>query len=422
MILCLFFDFYLGLQAGGESMTNNPSVVGGACIIASVCVGAGMLGLPSAGAGAWTTWSTLAITLTMVVMTVSGWMLLEAFKRYDLKVSFNTVTRDLLGAKVNAFNNLTVYFVGGILLYAYITSSGLILQGMLGIDSKIASVLFVLLFSGFVWHSTRAVDRISVLLIVFMLLSFVFGVSGLAMKINVAQLFDPLREEAMHAPYALAMLPVALTSFGYHHSVASMRSYYGNENKAKYAILGGTVIALSFYMLWLFSIFGNLPREHFGPVIAKGGDVDVLLQALGSVIESQKVASAINGFSMAAILSSFIGVGLGVFDYLADLFKFDNTRAGRTKSWLVTFLPPLVLSLLFPFGFIIAIGYAGAAATVWTCIIPALLVHKARATHGTDGFTAPGGQVMVVGVILFGVLTALFHMLNMVGMLPTYTG
>ncbi|AHX63315.1 Tryptophan permease, tryptophan/tyrosine permease family [Aeromonas media WS] len=38
-------------------MTSKPSVTGGACIIASVCVGAGMLGLPSAGAGAWTSWS-----------------------------------------------------------------------------------------------------------------------------------------------------------------------------------------------------------------------------------------------------------------------------------------------------------------------------------------------------------------------------
>lgn len=40
-------------------MKKNPSLIGGACIIASVCVGAGMLGLPSAGAGAWTVWSML---------------------------------------------------------------------------------------------------------------------------------------------------------------------------------------------------------------------------------------------------------------------------------------------------------------------------------------------------------------------------
>ena len=404
-------------------MTSKPSVTGGACIIASVCVGAGMLGLPSAGAGAWTSWSSLAIILTMIIMTVSGWMLLEAFKPYELTASFNSVTKDLLGHKINIFNNLTVYFVGGILLYAYITSSGLILSGLLGINSQFASVLFVLVFSCFVWHSTRAVDRISVVLIAFMVLSFVFGVSGLAANIDATMLFHSLTEELGQAPYALAMLPVALTSFGYHHSVASMRAYYGEEQKAKQAILGGTLIALALYLLWLLSIFGNLPRSAFGPVIAKGGDVDVLLGALASVIESKRVSNAINLFSMAAILSSFIGVGLGVFDYLADLFKFDNSRQGRAKSWGVTFLPPLLFSLLFPFGFVVAIGYAGAAATVWACIIPALLAKKSRelAPQG-GGFKAPGGQPMVVAVIVFGVLTAVFHLMAMAGMLPIYTG
>ena len=404
-------------------MKKKPSILGGACIIASVCVGAGMLGLPSSGAGAWTLWSVLALTVTMVMMTLSGWMLLESFQHHDMRVSFNTVTRELLGEKLNLLNNLSVYFVGGILLYAYITSSGAILQGILGIDSKLASVLFVALFSLVVWHSTRAVDRISVVLIAFMVLSFVFGVSGLAANIDATRLFHSLTEELGQAPYALAMLPVALTSFGYHHSVASMRAYYGEEQKAKQAILGGTLIALALYLLWLLSIFGNLPRNAFGPIIAKGGDVDVLLGALASVIESKRVSNAINLFSMAAILSSFIGVGLGVFDYLADLFKFDNSRAGRAKSWGVTFLPPLLLSLLFPFGFVVAIGYAGAAATVWACIIPALLAKKSRelAPQG-GGFKAPGGQPMVVAVIVFGVLTAVFHLMAMAGMLPIYTG
>ena len=404
-------------------MTSKPSVTGGACIIASVCVGAGMLGLPSAGAGAWTSWSSLAIILTMIIMTVSGWMLLEAFKPYELTASFNSVTKDLLGHKINVFNNLTVYFVGGILLYAYITSSGLILSGLLGINSQFASVLFVLVFSCFVWHSTRAVDRISVVLIAFMVLSFVFGVSGLAANIDATRLFHSLTEELGQAPYALAMLPVALTSFGYHHSVASMRAYYGEEQKAKQAILGGTLIALALYLLWLLSIFGNLPRNAFGPIIAKGGDVDVLLGALASVIESKRVSNAINLFSMAAILSSFIGVGLGVFDYLADLFRFDNSRRGRAKSWAVTFLPPLALSLMFPFGFVVAIGYAGAAATVWACIIPALLAKKSRELAPDEaGFKAPGGQPMVVAVIVFGVLTAIFHLMAMAGLLPVYTG
>lgn len=256
-----------------------------------------------------------------------------------------------------------------------------------------------------------------------MVLSFVFGISGLANNINMATLFDQVNQQDEYAPYAMAMLPVALTSFGYHHSVASLRAYYGNETRAKWAILGGTVIALALYTLWMVSIFGNLPRDQFASVIEQGGNVDVLLNALGNVIESESVASAINAFSMAAILSSFIGVGLGVFDYLADLLGFDNSRKGRSKTWLVTFIPPLVLSLLFPFGFVIAIGYAGAAATVWACITPALLVRKSRKLKpDSEANLAPGGNIAIAAVIIFGIATAVFHFLSLAELLPLFKG
>lgn len=213
-------------------MKKQPSVFGGACIIASVCVGAGMLGLPSAGSGAWTIWTILVLLLTMSVMMLSGFMLLEAYRKYDLRASFNTVTKDVLGCQVNMINNLAVYFVGGILLYAYITSSGLILQELLGLNSKVASALFVLVFGAFVWHSTRAVDRISVILIVFMVLSFAFSILGLTANISLDTLFDTQSaNDSGYLKYAMMMLPVALTSFGYHHSVSSMRAYYGEEKK-----------------------------------------------------------------------------------------------------------------------------------------------------------------------------------------------
>lgn len=404
-------------------MKKQPSVFGGACIIASVCVGAGMLGQPSAGSGAWTIWTVLVLLLTMAVMTLSGAMLLESYKKYDLRASFNTVTKDVLGKQVNAINNLAVYFVGGILLYAYITSLGLILQELLGLDSKIASVLFVLVFGGFVWHSTRAVDRISVILIVFMVLSFAFSIFGLTVNISFDTLFDTQStNDSGYFKFAMMMLPVALTSFGYHHSVSSMRAYYGEEKKAAKAIFYGTLISLLLYIVWVASIFGNLPRDQFAPIIASDGNVDVLLKTLGGVIDSASVKHTLNAFSMAAILSSFIGVGLGMFDFLADFFGFQNDKAGRTKSYLVTFFPPLLMSILFPFGFVTAIGYAGAVATIWTCIIPALLVYKVRQQGSQQGFNVGGGNVLIGSVILFGMLVALFHLLAMFEMLPVYKG
>lgn len=400
-------------------MKKQPSLFGGACIIAGVCVGAGMLGLPASGAGAWTIWTIIAITFTMLVMTFSGWLLLDVYKDYDLRASFNTVTQNILGNKMNVINNIAVYFVGGILLYAYITASGGILENLthswidLGeFSSRIWSIIFVGCFSFFVWHSTRLVDRISVILILFMAISFVLSISGLITNLNVSYLFDTQNTAGTdYAKYVLAVFPVALTSFGYHHSVSSMRAYYGNEKQAKYAISIGTFIALVLYLLWVISIFGVLPREKFGPIIASNSELDVLLDSIGNILETSYIKQMLNAFSIAAILSSFIGVGLGTFDFLADFFKFDDNKVGRTKAWAVTFLPPLFFSLLSPLGFLKAIGYAGAVATLWTCMTPALLAYKTRR----------GNRLLIAIVFFFGVCTALFHFLAMWNMLPVFT-
>ncbi|AUI88241.1 transposase [Vibrio azureus] len=418
-----------------STTANSPSIYGGACIITCICVGAGMLGLPTAGAGAWTSWSIVVLAISMSLMTLSGCLLLEVYSKFPYKVSFSTVTRTLLGKKVNIINNIAVYFVGSILLYAYITSAGLVFGDLLSINSKAASVMYVLMFSFFVWHSTRWVDRISVLLVIFMALSFVFGVFGLAKNIDFDILWDVGHSSKNnYTLYVASMLPVALASFGFHHSVSSLRDYYRCENKAARALLGGTIISLMVYVLWLIAIYGNLPRNEFAPVIASKGSVDVLLNQLGTAIEVSFVTKVIHAFSMAAILSSFIGVGLGVFDFLADFFKFQDTRAGRTRSWAVTFLPPLICSILFPFGFLTAIGYAAFAAAIWACIIPVLLAVKLR-FHPTPeldelrhdnsnqlDFRVKGGNGVLVVCFAFGLSVMVVHIFNVMEQLPSFNG
>ncbi|MDQ7731729.1 aromatic amino acid transporter [Halomonas sp. SpR1] len=401
-------------------MTKNPTLIGGISIIASVCVGAGMLGLPTAGAGGWLLWSTLALLLTMLVMTLSGWLLLEVLKHYDTDASFSTITQDLLGKRINYLNNLAVYFVGAILLYAYITSAGLILAGITPLGRHSASIVFVAIFAYAVFHSTRAVDRISVLLITFMIASFAFGIFSLFVHIDLSLIFVDIGRQFGWFTYALAMLPVALTSFGYHMSVFSLRKYYGGETQAQKAILGGTLISLVFYLVWLASVFGNVARPDFAPVLAQGGNVDALLAALAGIGTSSLALKVLSVFSAAAIFSSFIGVGLGLFDFMADLLGFSDDRQGRAKTWIATFIPPLLGSLFVPFGFVLAIGYAGAAAAFWTCIIPALLIVKARQRPDAQtGFMAPGGSASVWLVGLFGVVVTVLHFMTVFSVNPS---
>ncbi|MDP8079010.1 aromatic amino acid transporter [Phocoenobacter skyensis] len=425
-------------------MKKQPSILGGASIVASVCVGAGMLGLPAAGAGAWTIWTFVILFATMIVLIWAGWLLLEAYKNYDLTASYNTVTKDLLGEKVNIINNLAFYFLGGILLYAYTTALGNLFNGIFGqfVDfgeygSRIWSIIAVAVFSMFVWHSTRLVDRFSTFLVTVMALSFILGVSGLTLKMDLGVLLNTIagpEENTNYAVFAISLLPVAFTSFGYQHAASSIREYYGEEAKAAKAMLWGAVIALGLYIFWLVSVFGNLPRIDFLPVIAKGGSVEALLQAMGGVIESETIKNAVKIFSIAAILSSFVGVGLGVFHFFTDFFQFDSTKkADRTKSWLITFIPPLVMSVLAPMGFVTAIAYAGAVSTICGIIMPGFMAWKVRQrereaqnpadvfpAYKPNGYKVFGGNVVIAICILWGFAVAIIHLLAMFGMIPTF--
>ncbi len=128
----------------------------------------------------------------------------------------------------------------------------------------------------------------------------------------------------------------------------------------------------------------------------------------------------LSAFGNMAVASSFLGVALGLFDFLADFLKFDDSQAGRAKTAAVTFVPPLIGGIFFPDGFIIAIGYAGLAATVWTAIVPALMVRVSRKKFGNPQFRVWGGEALVWVVFGFGILVAVSHVLGMFNALPVY--
>ena len=412
-----------------------PSLFGGAMIIAGGTIGAGMLANPTSTAGVWFLGSTLILIYTWFCMTTSGLMLLEANLHYPTGASFDTIVKDLLGKGWNIINGLSVAFVLYILTYAYITSGGGITQGFINqlfsdaesavdIGRSYGSLIFCIVLASFVWFSTKAVDRFSVVLIGGMVISFFLSVTNLVGSVNTEILFNTVQQgEQQYLPYALVALPVCLVSFGFQQNVPSLVKYYDrNATQVLKAIFIGTSIALVIYILWQIAIQGNLPRAEFMPVIEKGGDISALLDALSKYLQTDYIATALRFFAYMAIASSFLGVTLGLFDYIADLFKFDDSATGRTKTALITFLPPLLLSLQFPYGFVLAIGYAGLAATIWAVIVPALLAKASRAKFKNSSFTAYGGNFMIYFIILFGLLNIFAQLAMQFGFLPEFKG
>lgn len=407
--------------------TKHPSILGGAMIIGGTIVGAGMFSLPVVMAGSWLFWGLLVLVFTWFCMLMSGTMILEANLNYPVGSSFNTIVKDLLGQRWNFLNGFTVAFVLYILTYAYISASGSILsltarnEFNLNIPPRILGIGFALLLAVIVWLSTNAVSRAASFVLGVKILTFLLTFGSFLGDIEPTILFNTAEPDVSYFPYIFIIFPFCLASFGFHGNVPSLMIHYGKQPKRILkALLYGTLIALTLYIIWLLCAMGNIPRNDFKPIIASGGNIDALVSALGGVNSSTFVNFVLLVFSNFAVASSFLGVTLGLFDYLADLCGFDNSPAGRAKTAVVTFLPPICGGLIYPNGFLYAIGFAGLAATIWAVIVPALLAKASRKRFPEQIFRAWGGNAMIYLVLLFGIINIVTFVLAKIGALPVF--
>ncbi|MFT4924666.1 MAG: tryptophan-specific transport protein [Phenylobacterium sp.] len=419
------------MQATQEIETEaqpTVSMLGGIMITAGTAVGAGMFSLPTVSAGMWFGWSVVCMLFSWFCLYQVSMMILEVnlnFKRGD---SFNTMVKATLGPTWNVINGLLFAFLLYILDYAYISGGGSIvnqtLQSSFGFapPQMISGMVFALLFAFVVWLNTKAVDRVVTVLMVGMVLTFLMAVGNLTLMADMSNLVNGGdAESGSYVPFIFAALPFYLTSFGFHCNVPSLVKYYGKQPKliARSMLIGST-LCFVIYLLWLLSTMGNLKQADFLPVIAQGGNIGALVNAIGDVASGEKLADVLAMFANLAIISSFLGVSLALFDFIADKFGFDDSAMGRLKTALIAFIPPTLGGVLFPDGFISAIGFAGLVLAVNALIIPPLMVKKSREMFPASEFRQQGGNTMVYLMIACGTLYAVCHILSMLGLLPVF--
>lgn len=401
-------------------------VLGGTMLVSGTAIGAGMLGLPMISAGMWFYWSTALLVISWFCMFRSSQALLEVNLHFQPGDSFHTLTRELLGPAWTAINGISVAFVLYTLVYAYVSGGGSVMQHMatplLGEAPPrfITSLLFTLLLAACIWWSSQVVDRLSIILMGGMVISLVFSMSGMISHLRMDILNDSGGGGGEFI-FIWCAISTYLTSFCFHASVPSLMKYMGNDGATINKCLRyGTLIALACYFAWIMAADGVIPRAEYKNVIAAGGNVGNLLAAAGANMGQGAIMRVLEIFSILAVASSFLGAGLGLFDYMADLCGFDDSRMGRTKTMLVTLVPPMLCGLIWPDGFLPAIGWAGLAAAIWSVIVPALLLNAGRRRFGMPEYVAPGGHLIVPVLLLYGILVAVCHTLFVFDLLPMY--
>lgn len=406
-----------------RSINNSqPSLWLGTTIVAGTAVGAGMFSLPVIAAGMWSSYSVVVLLLTWFCMLHSALMILEANLNFKPGSSFSTFVGELLGPVWNAINGLTLAFVLYILCYAYISGGASIVQLMLsridvGLPAALASLLFAGVVASVVFWGSRVVGRLTSILIVAMVLTFALSVSGLAMQMQWSLL---LAGDRAYGSYAFVAVPYFLTAFGFHGNVPSLVKLYAADVRAiKQCLFRGSALIFIIYLLWLAVNFANLPRAQFAEISAAGGNIGDLLAALQETGSSTLALDRLlDLFANFAVISSFLGVSLGLFDYIADLAGFDDSPGGRLRTLALSFGPPTIAALFVPNGFLYAIGAAGLCAAIWGTLVPVLCARASRRRFGSPHYRVWGGKPMLIGILGYSAVLIICYVLAVLNWLP----
>lgn len=338
-------------------------------------IGAGMLALPIAtGVGGFVP-ALLIYTVSWLVMTMTGILLAEASTALAGESNIISLANTYLGKKGKAFTWVVYLFLFYLLMVSYISAGGELWQGLFSFLSPQSAIsLFTVFFALFVYWGTKAVDRINFLLVIGLIISYLFFV------FLGFQHIDPSLLKVVRWSQSIFSFPIVLISFGYQGIVPTLTHYLNNDlQKVKKSIILGTTLTFVIYILWELLILGIVPLEGPGGLLHADALGQTAVEPLKNYTRAPLVYTVGRYFSFCAVTTSFLGVSLALYDFLSDGLKI--VKKGTRKLFLafLTFAPPLMISMLYPHLFIIALRYAGSiGGTLLLIFLPVAISYFGR--------------------------------------------
>ena len=396
--------------------------VGSTLLVAGTMIGAGMLAMPLTSAGIGFGFTLVLLLGLWALLTFSALLFVELYQTAESDAGIGTLAEQYFGktGRIIATAVLIIFLYA--LIAAYISGGGSLLKDLLpeSFGDKVSVLLFTVIFGSFIVIGTHSVDKINRVLFFVMLAAFAVVLSLMLPEIK----FDNLMATPIDNALIISASPVFFTAFGFHGSIPSLNKYLdGNVKALRISILVGSAITLCAYILWQMSTHGLLTQNEFLQILKEDATLNGLVKATLAITGSNIIAGAVKLFSTLALVTSFLGVGLGLLECIEDLLKRSfNISAGRISLGLMTFIPPLIFALFYPEGFILALGYAGQMFAFYAVVLPVSLVWKARRTHTNLPYKVWGGNLTLIIVLVLGVIITSIPFAIRAGYLPFVVG
>ncbi|QNS15982.1 aromatic amino acid transport family protein [Mannheimia bovis] len=401
-------------------------ILGSALMIAGTTIGAGMLAMPLTSAGMGFGATALLLIGLWALLAYTGLLFMEVYQTAPQKdVGVASLAEQYFGLFGRALATFSLLVLLYALLSAYITGGGSLLSGIMPemVDAdmklKISILIFTVVLGSFVVVGVKSVDGLTRVLFLGKIIAFI---AVLVMMLPKAKL-ENLTAIPLDNLLVLSAVPIFFTAFGFHVIMGTINTYLDADiGKIRKAIYIGTAIPLVAYLLWQLATHGVLSQNEFTTILKQDPTLNGLVTATSQITGSTILGEMVRLFSVLALITSFLGVAMGIFEGVGDLLKRLNLPNNRLWLTVATFTPPLLFALFYPDGFIMALGYAGLLFAFYGMILPIGLAWKARKQHPNLPYRVIGGNLALVIALIAGICIMVIPFLIQLGYLPQAVG
>lgn len=398
--------------------------IGSIFIVAGTAIGAGMLALPLVLANFGIIYTILLMLMTWGLMYYLSLVNLELNLDAGKGLTIAQLGRKFSGPLAEIIGLLSLKILTYALLAAYIDGGASVIQKLLsrflGIEIEIVPIIIVCtIFIALLFiFATKWIDYTNRILFFALIVSFVVLLIALFGNLDFKML--PMASNKFDFSSWRLALPVVFTSFGFHVVFHSLTSYCNNDKiMLKRVFFWGSLIPTIVYVLWVFCALGVLFAKNsdcFLQLISRQTQMGEMILALGRVANTEAIYIVATITSLLAILTSLIGVGLGLKDSWISQFskKVKYPHVQTLGSVLVTFLPPCIVVLFVPDAFIKALSFAGLILVIMAILLPFYLLKRSKIIHPDYHYPILRFNVLRLLALGAGIMIIVCEMLNLI--------
>lgn len=378
-------------------------------IVTGTSIGAGMLGLPVETAKAGFFPSVCLFFLTWFITIASGILFAEVILFNPPRSNYISLSRSILGKNLTSavFGLYILLFYS--LIAAYTKGIGVILSNNLRIvgSSWDGSFLFIIVFMPLMYFGTNIIGRINGFLTFVLLISFFMLISVGNQNLS----FDLLKNQDWSQ--SIFSLPLIISSFGFHGTLPSLADYLERDKKKIHlAIIMGSTITLIIYLSWELFILGSIPLNGEISLVSAWENDQTAISPLSMISGSSIIWNLAHIFSLAAIITSFFGVSIGLVDFLIDAFQLNKNLITKTTLLISLYLSALLLSMTELRIFYLSLNYGAGVAGIFLLIfLPAYMMYKSNRVADNAIFFCSKRAILPL-IFIFSAISVLGYMLS----------